>query len=107
MKINPWFFYLAEVSNTARNIATVVGVTGLIMLIYGFLFHEEIMREENVGRIYFSLAYGAIIISGAILLLCPNKQTVYRMMITDSLTSAQGFDYKEVVDYIIGVTKEE
>lgn len=107
MKINPWFFYFAEVSETTRGIAIVVGVTGLIMLIYGFLFYEIIMKEENVGRMFFSLAYGAIIVSGVILLICPTKQTVYRMMIADGLTSEQGLNYKEVVDYIIGVTKGE
>lgn len=105
MKINPWFFYFAEVSETTREIATIVGVIGLIMLIYGFLFHEEIMKEENIGRMFFSLVYGAIIVSGVILLICPTKQTVYRMMITDSLNLD---DYsKEVIDYIIGVTKGE
>ncbi len=108
MKINPWFFYLAEVSETTRGIAIIVGMIGLIMLIYGFLFHEEIMKEENIGRMFFSLVYSAIIVSGVILLICPTKQTVYRMMITDSLTSENLNDYsKEVIDYIIGVTKGE
>ena len=107
MKINPWFFYFAEVSETARWIAVAVGIIGLIMLFYEILFHKEIMEEKDVGEMLFSLTYAAIIISGAILLLCPSKQTVYRMMITDSLTSTQGFNYKEVVDYIIGVTKGE
>lgn len=110
IKINPWFFYLAEVSETARIIAVIVGIVGLIMLFYDFLFYVEIMKDKAVGEMIFFLTYAAIIISGAILLIFPTKQTVYRMIIVDGLTSEnleQDLDYKEVVDYIIGVTKGE
>lgn len=110
MKISPWLFYLAEVSETARIIAVIVGAVGLIMLVYDFLFYVEVMKDKAVGEMIFSLTYAAIIISGAILLIFPTKQTVYRMIIADGLTSEsleQGLDYKEVVDYIIGVTKGE
>ena len=107
MKINPWLFYLAEVSETARNIALCVGGVSFFLLLYLFYLHEEIGSEEQ-ERLYFSLACVTLTICLVTFLICPSRQTVYQMIIADGLTSEdleQGFDHsKEVIDYIIKVT---
>lgn len=107
MKINPWLFYLAEVSETARNIALCAGVVSFFLFLCLFCFYEEI-EEEGRERLYLSLACATLTICLVTFLFCPSRQTIYQMIIADGLTSEdleQGFDHsKEVIDYIIEVT---
>lgn len=107
MKINPWLFYLAEVSETARNIAYVLGGVSFFLFLSLFCFYEEIEKEGR-ERLYLSLACATLTICLVTFLTCPSRKTVYQMMIADGLTSEdleQGFDYsKEIIDYIIEVT---
>lgn len=45
MKINPWLFYLAEVSETARNIAYVLGGVSFFLFLSLFCLYEKIEKE--------------------------------------------------------------
>ena len=107
MKISPWLFYLAEVSQTARNIALCAGGISFVLFLCLFYIPEEI-KNEGQERLYLSLACATLIICLVTFLTCPSRQTVYQMIIADGLTSEdleQGFDHsKEVIDYIIEVT---
>lgn len=107
MKINPWLFYLAEVSETARNIALCAGGVSFFLFLCLFYLPEEIEKEGR-EELYLSLACATLTICLVTFLICPSRQTVYQMIIADGLTSEdleQGFDHsKEVIDYIIEVT---
>ena len=107
MKISPWLFYLAEVSQTARNIALCAGGVSFFLFLCLFYLPEEI-KNEGREKLYLSLACATLIICLVTFLTCPSRQTVYQMIIADGLTSEdleQGFDHsKEVIDYIIEVT---
>lgn len=107
MKISPWLFYLAEISETARNIALCAGGVSFFLFVYLFCFSED-AKKEGREKLYLSLACATLIICLVTFLTCPSRQTVYQMIIADGLTSEdleQGFDHsKEVIDYIIKVT---
>lgn len=107
MKISPWLFYLAEVSETARTIALCAGGVSFFLFLCLFCLHYEIEKEGR-EKLYLSLACATLIICLVTFLTCPSRQTVYQMIIADGLTSEdleQGFDHsKEVIDYIIEVT---
>lgn len=106
--INPWLFYLANISDDVRIFFIVIGFALLFLssITLGVLVIDGIYDEEDRCRVKFLVKW---LINGVILLLLglliPPKEVIYQMMIAQNITPDNlqnvGEGVKSIVDYIL------
>lgn len=101
--INPWLFYLADISSTTRDITLTIGIIIFILfIVITFSFHIDGANGKAKRAHKYIIIGGVIVFIG---LLFPKEETCYKMMVASLVTTeniqTMGETATNVVDYIV------
>jgi len=105
--INPWFFYWISVADGIKDFFMILAIVLTASSIVVFI---AVMNDDFSKKSYILLLIGCII-CWLLFIFIPSKATLTQMLIAKNftyenieLTKKQG---KELIDYIVTITKEE
>lgn len=98
--INPWLFYLADISDAIKNATIIAGsILMIVFIIVAFICNEDELIKRT--RTYIIIGGGIIFVG----LLFPKEETCYKMMAASLVTTeniqTMGETATNVVDYIV------
>ena len=101
--INPWLFYLADISNTTWGISLTIGIIiFFLFIVITFSFYVDGSNEKAKRAHKYIIIGGVMVFVG---LLLPKEKTCYKMMAASLATTeniqTMGETATNVVDYIV------